>query len=111
MTTWLILIKIDYGNVLTVLPFGGTFDLLVINGSTLYDTFNHAVSTYESASSPGQFLQVSGFNVEYNIANPVGYRVVSLKAKNINGIYETVQLNEQYSVGTTDFCADGGMTH
>lgn len=45
-------------DILTVLPFGGTFDLVEIKGSTVKKAFEHAVHRYGSKS--GEFLQVSG---------------------------------------------------
>lgn len=44
--------------ILTVLPFGGTFDLVRMKGSTVKKAFEHAVRRYGSMS--GEFLQVSG---------------------------------------------------
>lgn len=44
--------------VLTVLPFGGTFDLVKIKGSTMKKAFERSVHRYGSKS--GEFLQVSG---------------------------------------------------
>lgn len=45
-------------DILTVLPFGGTVDLVQIKGSTVKKAFEHAVHRYGSMS--GEFLQVSG---------------------------------------------------
>lgn len=44
--------------ILTVLPFGGTFDLVQISGSTLKKAFEHSIHRYGGMS--GEFLQVSG---------------------------------------------------
>lgn len=44
--------------ILTVLPFGGTFDLVQIKGSTVKKAFEHSIHRYGSMS--GEFLQVSG---------------------------------------------------
>lgn len=46
--------------ILTVLPFGGTFDLVQIKGSTIKKAFEHAVHRYGTMS--GEFLQVSGLS-------------------------------------------------
>ena len=46
--------------ILTVLPFGGTFDLVQIKGSTVKKVFEHSIVRYGSKS--GQFLQVSGLS-------------------------------------------------
>ena len=44
--------------VLSVLPFGISFDLVQLKGSTLKKAFEHSVRRYGSNS--GEFLQVSG---------------------------------------------------
>jgi len=41
-----------------VLPFGGTFDLVQLKGSTLKKAFEHSVHRYGQAT--GEFLQVGG---------------------------------------------------
>ncbi|KAJ6665809.1 hypothetical protein lerEdw1_001281, partial [Lerista edwardsae] len=43
---------------LSVMPFGGTFDLLQIKGSTLKEAFEHSVHRYGGGT--GELLQVSG---------------------------------------------------
>lgn len=41
-----------------MLPFGGTFDLVQMKGSTLKKAFEHSVHRY--GQSTGEFLQVGG---------------------------------------------------
>lgn len=41
-----------------MLPFGGTFDLVQLKGSTLKKAFEHSVHRY--GQSTGEFLQVGG---------------------------------------------------
>merc|ERR1719431_709470 len=102
--------EIDYGNVLTVLPFGGSFDVVQVKGSTLMAVFDHAVSRYESDSLPGEFLQVSGFQVSYDTKAAAGKRVVSLQAKcgDCAEKFKEVEMDEAYWVGTSDFVSGGG---
>lgn len=45
-------------DLISVLPFGGTFDLVQLKGSTLRKAFEHSVKRY--GQSTGEFLQVSG---------------------------------------------------
>lgn len=45
-------------DLISVLPFGGTFDLVQLKGSTLRKVFEHSVKRY--GHSTGEFLQVSG---------------------------------------------------
>lgn len=50
--------SITMEDILAVLPFGGTVDLVQIKGSTVKKAFEHAVHRYGSMT--GEFLQVSG---------------------------------------------------
>lgn len=45
-------------DLLAVLPFGMTFDLLVLKGSTLKEAFEHSVHRYGRGT--GELLQVGG---------------------------------------------------
>lgn len=49
---------ITWENLAAVLPFGGTFDLIELKGSTLKKAFEHSV--YRYGQSSGEFLQVGG---------------------------------------------------
>lgn len=48
-------------DLIAVLPFGGTFDLVQLKGSTMRKAFEHSVKRY--GQSTGEFLQVSGTRV------------------------------------------------
>ena len=63
---------------------------------------------YESPDQPGEFLQVSGFKVEYDTTNPVGHRVIKLQGVNDDGDYENIKPDTVYWVGMSDFIAGGG---
>lgn len=52
--------SITMEEILTVLPFGGTFDLVQLKGSTVKKAFEHSIHRYGSMS--GEFLQVSGLS-------------------------------------------------
>ena len=105
------MLQIDYGNVLTVLPFGGSFDKVKLLGSTLWDIFENAVKRYESPDQPGEFLQVSGFKIEYDTTNPVGHRVIKLEGFNSQtGEHENIKPEGEYWVGMSDFVAGGGQS-
>lgn len=45
-------------DLIAVLPFSGTYDLVELKGSTLRKAFEHSVERY--GQSTGEFLQVSG---------------------------------------------------
>ncbi|CAK6956906.1 snake venom 5'-nucleotidase-like [Scomber scombrus] len=95
--------------VLTVLPFGATFDLVQIKGSTVKKAFEHSVHRYGSKS--GEFLQVSGIYVEYDLSKSVNQRVVSLSmlcTKCRVPKYEPLDLEKNYTVVMSSYIVDGG---
>ncbi|KAM9703355.1 snake venom 5'-nucleotidase-like [Menidia menidia] len=63
---------------LAVLPFGGTFDLVTLTGATLKKAFEHSVRRY--GQNTGEFLQVSGLRVELDLSRPPGRRLRTLMA-------------------------------
>ncbi|KAL0967298.1 hypothetical protein UPYG_G00250450 [Umbra pygmaea] len=68
--------SITMEDLIAVLPFGGTFDLVQLKGSTLKKAFEHSVRRY--GQNTGEFLQVSGFHVEYDMSLPSLNRVTSI---------------------------------
>ncbi|XP_028997710.1 5'-nucleotidase isoform X2 [Betta splendens] len=69
--------SITMEDLISVLPFGGTFDLVQLKGSTLRKAFEHAVRRHGQGT--GEFLQVSGIHVEYDLSRAPGRRVQSLR--------------------------------
>ncbi|XP_074471135.1 snake venom 5'-nucleotidase-like [Sebastes fasciatus] len=96
-------------DMLKVLPFGNTVDLVQLNGSTLFKAFEHSVRRY--GESTGEFLQVSGFRVEFDPSRPSGNRVTSLQTLCTRcrvPRYEPVQNETVYTVVMPSFIANGG---
>ncbi|KAM6992828.1 5'-nucleotidase [Tautogolabrus adspersus] len=101
--------SITMEDLISVLPFGGTFDLVQLKGSTLRKAFEHSVRRY--GQSTGEFLQVSGFRVEYDLAKPPGKRVKSLAilcTKCRVPQYEPVVDETVYKVVLTSYMVNGG---
>ncbi|XP_049891161.1 snake venom 5'-nucleotidase-like [Epinephelus moara] len=101
--------SITMEDVMTVLPFGNTFDLLELNGSTLFKIFEHSVKQY--GQSKGHFLQVSGFRLEFDPSKPEGNRVMSLSILCVQcrvPRYKPVQPEMVYEVVMPSFIAQGG---
>ncbi|XP_042362631.1 snake venom 5'-nucleotidase-like [Plectropomus leopardus] len=96
-------------DVITVTPFGNTVDLEELKGSTLFKIFEHSVKGYGQNSA--QFLQVSGFRVEFDPSKPEGNRVTSLTTLCTRcrvPRYEPVQAETVYKVLMPSFIAQGG---
>ncbi|TRY59156.1 hypothetical protein DNTS_032405, partial [Danionella cerebrum] len=101
--------SITMEDLIAVLPFGGTFDLVQLNGSTLREAFEHSVRRY--GGNTGEFLQVSGFQLVYDLSKAPGNRV-----KSINVLctecrvprYEPLNLKKVYKVVLPAYLVDGG---
>nr|XP_033492065.1 snake venom 5'-nucleotidase-like [Epinephelus lanceolatus] len=101
--------SITMEDVIAVLPFGNTFDLLELNGSTLFKIFEHSLKQY--GQDPGEFLQVSGIELEFDPSKPEGNRVKSLSILCVQcrvPRYEPVQPEMVYKVVMPSFIAQGG---
>ncbi|CAH1248466.1 NT5E [Branchiostoma lanceolatum] len=98
---------IDIESVLFTLPFGNTFDIVELRGEHLYEVFEHSGSMWSS----GEFLQVSGILVQYDLTKPRGSRVVSLEARCTDcdvPEFTPVQRNAVYKVILPSHLANGG---
>ncbi|XP_021248689.1 5'-nucleotidase [Numida meleagris] len=69
--------SITMEDLLTVLPFGGRYDLVMVKGSTLKEAFEHSVRRYGRGT--GELLQVGGIHVVYDLSRAPGSRVVSIE--------------------------------
>uniref|UniRef100_A0A671URS3 5'-nucleotidase n=1 Tax=Sparus aurata TaxID=8175 RepID=A0A671URS3_SPAAU len=101
--------SITMEDLISVLPFGGTFDLVQLKGSTLRKAFEHSVKRY--GHSTGEFLQVSGFHVEFDLSKPSGSRVRSLDILCTQcrvPQYEPVEDEAVYTVVLPSYMMTGG---
>ncbi|KAM6404909.1 5'-nucleotidase [Pluvialis apricaria] len=96
-------------DLLSVLPFGGRFDLVRLKGSTLKEAFEHSVHRYGRGS--GELLQVGGIHVVYDLSRAPGSRVVSLEvlctACRVPA-YIPLQMDEIYNVTLPSYMLFGG---
>nr|XP_040015971.1 LOW QUALITY PROTEIN: 5'-nucleotidase [Gasterosteus aculeatus aculeatus] len=96
-------------DLISVLPFGGTFDLVQLKGSTLLRAFEHSVKRY--GENTGEFLQVSGFRVEFDLSRPADHRVKSLAVLCTRcrvPLYQPVRGEEVYMVVLPSYMVTGG---
>ncbi|XP_067338888.1 5'-nucleotidase isoform X2 [Channa argus] len=101
--------SITMEDLISVLPFGGTFDLVKLKGSTLRKAFEHSVRRHGQGT--GEFLQVSGFRVEFDLSKRPGHRVQSLSilcTKCRVPEYKAVQDEAVYKVVLPSYMVTGG---
>ncbi|CAK6446795.1 unnamed protein product [Pipistrellus nathusii] len=100
---------ITWESLKAVLPFGDTFNLVQLKGSTLRKAFEHSVHRY--GKSYGEFLQVGGIHVVYDLSRKPGDRVVKLDVLCTRcrvPSYEPLRADEVYKVILPSFLANGG---
>ncbi|XP_053315131.1 5'-nucleotidase [Spea bombifrons] len=96
-------------DLISVLPFGGTFDLIEIKGSTLKAAFEHSVHRYGGGT--GEFLQVGGIKVVYNTHKKPYERVIKLEVICTRcrvPRYVPVEMDNVYKVVLPSYIAGGG---
>lgn len=99
------------GDWITVLPFSDTLAIASMNGSILRQSLEHSVSTWRVIDSTGQFQQLSGMEVAYDLSRPVGSRVVKARAVcshcGFNELQD-IQDEYEYKMLMPTFLANGG---
>ncbi|XP_023665917.1 5'-nucleotidase [Paramormyrops kingsleyae] len=101
--------SITMEDLISVMPFGGTFDMVQVKGSTLMTAFEHAVHRY--GGNTGEFLQVSGIQVEYDMSRPPGSRVTSTRLLCTQcrvPQYEPLDPKRVYKLLMPSYMVDGG---
>lgn len=91
----------------TVLPFESKIVTIEITGKSLLEALEHSVYRYEG----GEFLQMSGIQVSYDMNRPSGARVVDAKvlcAQCMIPELENIVETKMYKIVTQDFLANGG---
>ncbi|CRK94465.1 CLUMA_CG007972, isoform A [Clunio marinus] len=101
---------IDEGDIELTMPFNDNLTLLEVTGEDLLQAFENSVHRFLEFDKPGEFLQVSGIQVTYNLNNPSGQRVASLKVRCKscqNFDFHEVDLKKSYEILTSYFIGKG----
>lgn len=101
--------SITMEDLISVLPFGSTFDLVELKGSTLKKAFEHSVRRHGQGT--GEFLQVSGIRVVYDLSNKPGNRVTKLEILCTDcrvPKYMPLEMDKIYKVVISSYIAQGG---
>ena len=106
--------NITLSDVMSVIPFGNTIEVVTISGKVLKEMFEHSISKFDPSEEhlEGRFLQVSGIRVTYDWTQPVGSRVLELKARCGSDClvprYDRVDDHKNYTIISTNYLLDGG---
>jgi 5'-nucleotidase len=101
--------NITVGNVMGVLPYGGTVVLMNLTGQQIKDALEDGCD-YQISHGWDWFPYVSGMT--YAVVNsrtvPKGQRIRSLRVRNGDGSFSEIDLAGTYRVVTNNFLAAGG---
>jgi len=101
---------ITLADLLSTFPFQNTFDVSSLLGRSLKLALEHSVFPMDSKGNAGsgQFLQVSGLKVIFDVRRPPGDRLVQVKVLAEDGTYVDLEEEKEYSVVTPNYIASGG---
>lgn len=101
--------NITYGDIVSFMPFENTLDLVQMTGDVLIDVFEHSLSRVWANGEFIHKLQVSGFQLTFNISKPMGQRMQTvLIREDILGEFENLNPHKLYTVIVPSFLAGGG---
>jgi 5'-nucleotidase len=103
--------RVTREDVATVLPFTNNIQIVEITGETILRALEHSVARYTNGEPRGEFLQMSGVEVVYDMNRPVGERVVEAQVRCARCMFpalEPIDESKLYRVILQDFLANGG---
>lgn len=103
--------NITKGDLLGVMPFEGILVTAEMSGTILLQMLEYGVSNYDPLDYPGEFLQVSGIKVVFDLRRPSGSRIVKAEARcGLCDIpsYSEIKPDQTYKIIMPNFLAQGG---
>lgn len=97
--------------VLEVIPFRNTIDIVEIRGRDIVSMFEYSASRFHDEDLFGGFLQISGIRLVLNVDKPVNSRVVSIDVICTDCLvpeYRPLDETQIYKIIMPSFIANGG---
>lgn len=95
----------------TVLPFENHLVVVKVPGKVLLQVLEHAVARYSDIVGRGEFLQMSGIHVTYDMSKEPQNRVASVSVMCSDckiPSYKPLDFNKEYGIIVTSFVHEGG---
>lgn len=100
---------ISVGTVMEVLPFSNTLFLIEFSGSDIKAALEEGIDFQLSYNfSNPLYPYVSGMTYAVNKSSPKGERVVDIKVKNSQAVYEPLNMRQSYKLVTNSYIASKG---
>lgn len=106
--------QITKNDLLSVLPFSNRLYVAKVPGNLIRATLEHSAKRYDKRQSTGGFLQMSGVRVSYDMARPLGERVLKVQVLCADcdiPHYSDLDDTKVYKVVLSDFLLNGGDGH
>lgn len=103
--------QITKEDALTVLPFGQQIETVEVSGRELLDALEHSVRRYTAGEARGEFPQLSGVHVRFDMSRAPGDRVRKVKVRCAECSipeFHDLEMAKTYKIVTNDFLARGG---
>jgi 5'-nucleotidase len=103
--------NITYGDIVALMPWENTLDVMELQGDVIMDVFEHSVSRsfVENDFIGIHMLQIAGFKVTFNVTKPVGNRLQSIEIQtNSEEGFEKINPHKLYTIIVPSFIAGGG---
>lgn len=104
--------NVTRAELLGCMPFDNQIYTVSLNGSDLVETLE--IGLRANGTSRGEFLQMSGLKVVYDLSKPIGHRVLEVKVRCGQCFvpkYSPIDLRKTYRIVTTSFLIAGGDGH
>lgn len=97
---------VTMGDVMACLPFQNTLVMAEVPGSILWAMLEHGVSRF--GEGHGSFPMTAGARFSFDGSAKPGERLIQIEVKDVQGVWQEINLQAAYLVATTKFMADGG---
>lgn len=98
-------------NLNSALPFHNPIVTMTLSGATIKAMLEHSVDRYSNETAWGEFLQMSGVHVRYDLTKEMGHRVIYTEVRDLScnvTNYYTLNDTENYKVMLPKFLSQGG---
>ncbi|XP_071955987.1 snake venom 5'-nucleotidase-like, partial [Antedon mediterranea] len=103
--------QVTVANIRSTFPYGNTIDVIELKGKHLLQTLEHSVIEHNNQTGSGDFLQVSGIRVAYDVTRSPGERITDVQvrcSRCTEPAYVQLNTEEVYSIITNSYIAGGG---
>ncbi len=93
-----------------VLPFQHNLVTLKLKGNIVKTSIEAGIDAHIAAGDPPPCFDVAGLKMTIDMSRKSGDRITGLQVKDTDGSYRDMNMNTEYTLVTTDYLADKGIS-